>query len=193
MAKMRHWKQHWDPEAPLVFSKRMKLGVCGKEYVEPGDPVTPEIMEALGPKAKFRLKMWWQAGRVELADWTSPEDAKRERTQTDPRLLAVTKPAPEPTGRGWYAVRTPEGELRKVRGQKAAQQMLDELWADASPEPDVSVDGQRLRDELLTETMAAGPEIEVGNRAPAGEPSPTAQGLVIEESEPRDRPLDAQE
>lgn len=145
MSKLRHWKQHWDPEAPLCFRKRMKLGVCGKEYVEPGDPVTPEIVAALGPAAKARLRRWWEAGRVEIADWAPPEELRKR--QPEERLAE-----PVPTGRGWYAVTAPDGAVHKVRGIESARARRDELWG---PEAQVEATAAAMRDRLRMELEAA--------------------------------------
>ena len=53
--RIRHWKQHWDPNTPMVFRKR--LLVLG-EQLEAGAPVTEEHIKTIGIG---RLKRWWQA------------------------------------------------------------------------------------------------------------------------------------
>lgn len=88
MAQYRHWKQHWDPAATLVFTRRMKFKLGEQEYVNPGDEVTPEIRAALGPSDKHqqnRLKRWWEAGFLAIKDWKAPSEiraAKNERPTT---------------------------------------------------------------------------------------------------------------
>ena len=61
---LRHWKQHFAADADLIFSRRMKLGICGVETVNPGDPVTDEMKAILG---RNRLRMWWESKVIELA------------------------------------------------------------------------------------------------------------------------------
>lgn len=128
MSKVRHWKQHWDPDAAFVFAKRRKLGVAGIEYVNPGDDVTPEIRAELGPKADYRLRQWWEAKFIELKDWEAPEVMRAERRGQSPEELSTVRPKPEPTGKGWYVVRSPEGEFVKVRGLANALRRIDDLW-----------------------------------------------------------------
>tara|TARA_R110002167_G_scaffold143958_2_gene333680 strand:- start:34254 stop:34670 length:417 start_codon:yes stop_codon:yes gene_type:complete len=63
---MRHWKQRYDFDADLIFTRRMKLGICGVAVVHPGDDVTDEMKDALG---RNRLKLWWESKRVALKDF----------------------------------------------------------------------------------------------------------------------------
>tara|TARA_R110000796_G_C14526444_1_gene431392 strand:+ start:938 stop:1366 length:429 start_codon:yes stop_codon:yes gene_type:complete len=63
---MRHWKQRYDFDADLIFTRRMKLGICGVAVVHPGDDVTAEMKEQLG---RNRLKLWWESKRVALRDF----------------------------------------------------------------------------------------------------------------------------
>ena len=61
MSKLRHWKEHWDPHADLMFLK--PLLIVG-EQKQRGDPVTDEIRDRLGLN---RLRRWWDAGYLALA------------------------------------------------------------------------------------------------------------------------------
>tara|TARA_R110000796_G_scaffold41179_2_gene101983 strand:+ start:28452 stop:28799 length:348 start_codon:yes stop_codon:yes gene_type:complete len=63
---LRHWKQRFEADADLIFSKRMKLGCCGVDVVNPGDIVTEDMKAALG---RNRLRLWWEAKRIELANF----------------------------------------------------------------------------------------------------------------------------
>lgn len=67
--RIRSWKERWDPKAEFVFAKRLKLGLADQAVVLPGDPVD---------KTQFslqRLRRWWTAGAIRLADQTSkPKD-----------------------------------------------------------------------------------------------------------------------
>lgn len=60
----RHWKQRWNPDAEFVFLKRLKLGIEGHEFVQPGDPV-PKAH----PLIRNRLRRWWAAEIIGLADF----------------------------------------------------------------------------------------------------------------------------
>lgn len=73
MGRIRHWKQRYDPDAKFVFLKRLKLGLDPKKpVVAPGDPV-PVGDIRLG---RARIKRWWHAGIIGLADWVDPDVAK---------------------------------------------------------------------------------------------------------------------
>lgn len=74
----RHWKQKFDPDAKFIFLRRLKLGLDPKNpVVQPGDPV-PTGDVRLG---KHRLKKWWAAEIIGLADFKAPDELKRERLE----------------------------------------------------------------------------------------------------------------
>lgn len=78
---MRHWKQQWDPNAALVFLKRLRMGDDPENpYVLPGDPVTKAIRAKLGTN---RLRRWWEARVVGLADWL-PNSGRQARRHDAP-------------------------------------------------------------------------------------------------------------
>jgi hypothetical protein len=82
MSKMRHWRQRWDPEAELVFLRRLRMGDDPERpFVLPGDPVTSEIRTKLGT---HRLRRWWDAGAVGLANWQSPGQQAEDQPDTKP-------------------------------------------------------------------------------------------------------------
>lgn len=72
--RLRHWKQRYDADAKFVFTRRLKLGLDKKKpWVLPGDPVPSGDV-----RIKGRLKRWWHAGVIALADWESPEAAREK-------------------------------------------------------------------------------------------------------------------
>tara|TARA_R110000850_G_scaffold272752_2_gene408204 strand:+ start:18479 stop:18841 length:363 start_codon:yes stop_codon:yes gene_type:complete len=83
---MRHWKQRYSFDADLIFTRTMKLGICGVQVVHAGDPVTPEMKSILG---RNRLKLWWETKRIELANF----DGDLGRV-VEP--VSKPKPAPKP-------------------------------------------------------------------------------------------------
>lgn len=126
MGNARHWKQHWDPTAPLIFIRRMRLGIKGHEVVKPGDEVTPEIRAAIGAhpaKQNSRLRRWWEAKFLAIKDWKAPSEiarARREKPVPTFELLDV--------GKGWYYVYGAAGaEPLKVRGRAKADEALEQL------------------------------------------------------------------
>lgn len=159
--RLRHWKQHWDPDAPLVFTKRMRLA---QGFVNAGDDVTPEIIKELGPHAKHRLKRWWEARCVAIKDWQAPSDIRRERAER-----VVPQADLEPLGKGWYAVRDAAGVVTKVRGLKAANELLEKMHArteDEQPPQDPIVDDQPAGEVIV------GDQPEVPTIAAEGEQPP---------------------
>lgn len=111
---MRHWKQKWDPNADLVFAKRLKLGLDPENpWVEPGDPVPKcrrhkarivENERRVKSDGQYlgihRLYMWFRAGIVELADFEYVDVAAHKARGVE---LANTEPIPpEPIPPGGY-------------------------------------------------------------------------------------------
>ncbi len=101
---MRHWKQHWDPKAPLVFAKRLRLGDNPKKpFALPGDKVTKKHREKLG---LARLRRWFENGTLALADFVAPEPQRKlalaEQKQRD---------LDEKARRWYHAVRVNSTEL----------------------------------------------------------------------------------
>ena len=61
--KRKHWRQHFHPDQPYVWTKACTFN---GEIVKAGDPVD---------KTKLRpgmLRRFWEAGRVRFANWTPP-------------------------------------------------------------------------------------------------------------------------
>lgn len=126
MSKMRHWKQRFDPTAKMVFRKRRKFALGKDGYMSPGDPVTDEIVAALG---RQRLKMWWEAGYIELAEYEAPKPHAVQQAEQHAIGNCLDGPdcSPEPLahiGGGWYDVTLPDGSTERVHGKKKAEQLL---------------------------------------------------------------------
>lgn len=118
MKTNKHPRKRFDPDAELVFCRRRKLGIPGHEVVQPGDPVTPEIREHLGTERRLRhrLKTWFDAGIVDMADWESPRDQRQRGGPT------ITH-----SGSGWYVVTVGDHPPQRVRGEDAARALVEEL------------------------------------------------------------------
>lgn len=108
MAKMRHWKQRFDPNAKMVLRRRMKLG---GEWVEGGTVLSDELVAKMG---RHRLRVWWEANVIELAP---EEKAENEAAVASDRPIRHT-------GGGWYDVDLPDGSTERVHGKAAAEAML---------------------------------------------------------------------
>ena len=111
---VRSWKEHWNPEAPLIFLKRLKLGVPGHEVVAMGDPVTPAIRKHLGNR---RLHIWWDARFVGSRDYAIAVGLVDAPTTT---VGATLPPNVKALKGNWYDVKLSSGIMRKVRGLEAA-------------------------------------------------------------------------
>lgn len=138
MSRIRHWKQRFDPSADFVFTKRRHLGLDPENpWVNPGDPVPKEQLGV------HRLKTWWRARYIALADWVSPNERNRvggvaPKVETvgrengpevfvplDPKARLIILPAGITSrGRGWYAVELGEGKVKKVRHLDKAKAAL---------------------------------------------------------------------
>jgi hypothetical protein len=89
----RHYKQHWDPKADLVFARRLRIGSNPKKpFAMPGEKVTKKIREKLGAN---RLRRWFENGTLEIANFVAPEPQRRlaiaQREQRE--KLAAVSPA----------------------------------------------------------------------------------------------------
>lgn len=108
----RHWKQRWDPSAPLVFLKRLRMGDDPKKpFVFPGDPVTNAMREKLG---LARLRIWWNAKIIERADFDPTVRGGISKTPAVQSGIVHT-------GRGWYTVTFDDGSTKRVRGKDKAE------------------------------------------------------------------------
>jgi len=100
--RTRHWKQRWDPSAPLVYAKRLRMGDNPKKpFVMPGDKVTKKHREKLGLN---RLKAWFENGTVQLANFKAPDAQRRlaiierkKREQLDARVNAAAEEQAAPS------------------------------------------------------------------------------------------------
>jgi hypothetical protein len=109
---VRHWREKWSPDAELVFTRRLKLGLDPKKpWVNPGDPVTEKLRDQLGIR---KLRTWWNARAVGLKEWAIEK----------PQAEEVLAGSISVIGGGWYQVTLPDGTEHRVRGKKQAQALL---------------------------------------------------------------------
>ena len=86
--RTRNWRQRWDPEAPLVFNKKLRMGNNPKKpFVMPGDKVTKKQREKMG---LARLRMWFESGTLGLADWAAPSPQRDKAVQLAAAKKAVS-------------------------------------------------------------------------------------------------------
>lgn len=138
MAHTRHWKQRWDPHADFVFAKRLRMGDNPrKPFVLPGEPVTKKMREKMG---LHRLRRWWEAGVIAIADWEPPRRNRRSATEPHVRKL----------GGPWFEVTLPGQDAERVRGKEAAELLvagwLEAQEQDDEPEQPQGDDGERVND-----------------------------------------------
>ena len=85
----RHWKQRYNAESDMIFSRRMKVGVCGLDVVHPGDDVPQAFKDFLGP---HRLRRWWESRLLELARFDGNSGVQLPRPE--PKTKAKKKESP---------------------------------------------------------------------------------------------------
>lgn len=150
---MRHWKQKWDPNADLVFAKRLKLGLDPENpWVEPGDPVPKcrrhkarivENERRVKSDGQYlgihRLYMWFRAGIVELADFEYVDVAAHKARGVE---LANTEPIPpEPIPPGGYPPVEPGNihpgvrKPKRLKEETVAPEPQDKERLETSPFP----------------------------------------------------------
>lgn len=111
-SRTRHWKQHWDPSATFVFTKRLRMGDDPKKpFVMPGDPVTNAHREKLG---LVRLRRWWEAQVIQRSDFDPT--VRGGKSKTSPIIPGIVH-----TGRGWYTVTFDDGSIKRVRTKDKAE------------------------------------------------------------------------
>lgn len=118
---MRHWNQHYDFEADLIFLKRMIVRGYGVDIAQPGDPVPQRMKDHFG---KHRLKIWWEGGYIALAEPEAlPKDAEQTKDLTlttgtlDTTKATVAEDGDVHVGGGYYDV-TRGGVTTRIRGKK---------------------------------------------------------------------------
>ena len=106
--RRRHWKQVYDFDAELVFTKRMVLRKYGIEIAQPGDVVPQALKDSLG---RHKLRIWWEGGFIAI------QEKKVEKVEAP----EPTPSAPEDTvkhiGGGHYEV-TRGGVTVRVKGKE---------------------------------------------------------------------------
>jgi hypothetical protein len=122
----RHWRERFDYNVSLVFTKRLNLGLVDKGYpaiVYPGDALPEGLKTILG---KRKIKLMWDARMV-----TSRESAEgmgfkvTELSAAAPVVEAPVVEAPKDRitdlGKGWFRVILDNGEEKLVRGRQTAE------------------------------------------------------------------------
>ena len=111
--KLRHWKQRYDPNARFICRRRMRWG--GRVY-ESGDPIPAQLATNKG-----KLRRFWEAGRIELAEFATSGAAPRRDKPRLPAGAALDR-------RGsWRIVTLADGTEQRANGLEAYRGLLAEL------------------------------------------------------------------
>tara|TARA_R110002167_G_C12707228_1_gene655172 strand:- start:64044 stop:64466 length:423 start_codon:yes stop_codon:yes gene_type:complete len=138
MSTQRHWKQKFDANARFVYRKRRKFALSPTGMMEPGELMPSEVQVKVG---RHRLKMWWRAGWIELADYVPAKpytvrmaEQAQANLDSDHNMggpsVAPDAPPAEATeglahvGGGWYDVTLEDGSTERVHGKTKAQELL---------------------------------------------------------------------
>ena len=130
--KLRHWKQRFDKNAKFIWRRAVKYG--GKR-VEIGSAV-PEDM------APTKLKRFWEANIIELAEFEAPNVATGQRVEpAEPVGSELPEGVTVKPGKGsWFQVHVAgEDVVHRVNGKRALAKFLDELAPEntkQSPDPE---------------------------------------------------------
>ena len=124
MGKLRSWKQRYDPKAAFICRRRLRWG--GLVY-EPGNLIPDELAANKG-----KLRRFWEAGWIELAEFEAPNVATGQPVRTaveGPESADLTLPdgaSLEQRG-SWYVLTMADGTESKVQGREAYHALLEEL------------------------------------------------------------------
>jgi len=121
MGTSRHWKQRWEAGAPLIFTKRLRMG---DGWVVPGQPVTDELREQCRLD-DHRLRNWWNGGFVARSDMDLPPHLQKAMEEWEAAQTEKTFPHVEKGKAGWYTViMAKDADPVKVHGKKKLEEML---------------------------------------------------------------------
>ena len=73
--KVRHWKQKWDPDAPMIWRRRV---LWGDRYYEPGEPVPDDLAAN-----RKKLRRFWESSWIERADFVPPDELRRQAAEAE--------------------------------------------------------------------------------------------------------------
>lgn len=124
--KLRHWKQRFDKNARFIWRRAVKYG--GEQM-----KIGAELPEDFPP---IKLKRFWEANIIELAEFEDPNVATGQRAE--PAEPTKSKPVELPElpegvaverGRGSWLLVTVEGDekVHKVNGKRALAEFLERL------------------------------------------------------------------
>lgn len=122
---LRHWKQRFNPNARFIFRKQTRWD--GSTTFQPGDEVPPGLLPP------HKLRRFWEAGRVELAEFDEPRDVSTgfNHAEDNPeRAQALGETSVTSLGGNWYLIKAADGREFKERGKAKMNARLDELAAE---------------------------------------------------------------
>lgn len=150
--KLRHWKQRFDKNAAFVWRRKIKYA---GELTQPGEPIPDALQDH-----PTKLRRFWESQTIELAEFEEPDVATGqpqvalvadEPVEIDPPIegVSVTK------GNGsWFIVST-DGDEVKVNGQRALDELIDELRFEADvSDVDINLEDTKTEEERNTEMEA---------------------------------------
>ena len=109
--KLRSWKERWHPDAEFVYAKRLRMGIDPKNpWVLPGDPVDKTMF------GLSRLRRWWEARVIKLAD---PNSIVAD--PNCPRIVRLTNTA--------WEFRVPGQKAQRTNSLGDAKALWDEYEA----------------------------------------------------------------
>lgn len=118
---LRHWKQRFDPNAAFVFRKTTVWD--GRTTFQAGDLVPEGLLPA------HRLRRFWEAGRIELAEFDEPlrVDTGFNHAEDNPERAALLREVSVVSlGGNWYLVSYGDDDY-KERGKEALDARLDAI------------------------------------------------------------------
>jgi len=126
--RLRHWKQRFNKDAEFIFRRPMKFEGVNHQA---GDPI-PEVLF----NNKTKLKRFWEAKAVELAEFEAPDVATGALPEPEVEQIDPPVSEEEPTDA--------EDEADDVSDADDAESTDDEPEpeADDEPEPEQEEDGE---------------------------------------------------
>lgn len=165
--KLRHWKQRFNKNSAFVWRRAI---LYAGEITQPGEPIPDELQAA-----PTKLRRFWESSTIELAEFEAPDvqtgqpqvaPVADEPVEIDPPIegVSVTK------GNGSWFIVTTDGDEVKVNGQRALDELIDELRFEADVEDDEDDDQEQLDLDEDTGDTSSDSEVEQSSETDTDKP-----------------------
>ena len=143
---LRHWKQRYNKNAKFIFRRPIVFG--GVDY-KAGDPIPKEL-----ENNPAKVRRFWESQAIELAEFEAPNVATGQPEPEEntveieglPEGIVVRK-----TGGPWFEVTDLDGDVHKVKGNKALEELVQTLCELYAEPESVNPESEPKSDDWLND------------------------------------------